>query len=177
MAILDAATNQGADGFDTYTTLSQKYTVEGTPTIGAFGRNSTNGVQINNNNEGILAGIPAVSTVIVAVAFILNTVSSGADVPIIALWDGGTLQVDLRLDVSGHFFFTRNGTLMGARSTNAIIEDVYHHLEFQVTINNATGSIELRVDGTATGWIQTTGGLDTQNTANASVNGVRLQRE
>jgi hypothetical protein len=34
--------------------------------------------------------------------------------------DGGTNQVDVRTDATGHLFFTRNGTAIGGASTNAL---------------------------------------------------------
>lgn len=162
------------DGFDTYTSLSQEYTVTGSPAIGAFGRNGTSGVRSGNGIEQFSKTIPATGTVIVGFGFRVDTPSSGNNVPICQLMDSASIQVDLRLTSTNQILFTRNGTQIGSTSSNSFTEDVYYFVELKVLISNTVGTIECRVNGTSTGWVPSTGSLDTQTSANSTVNAVKL---
>src|SRR3972149_4528365 len=165
------------DSFDTYTTVSQRNnSVAGSPTIGAFGRNGTNGLRINAPTGATWAQkpFPAVGTALVHVAFNPQSLSFATTHLLIALLDNGTAQVDLRVTPSGKLRFTRNGTQIGSDSTNSLAAAVYVHIIIKVVIHNSAGSIECRVNGVSTGWIPSTGSLDTQNSANATVDAARL---
>lgn len=79
--------------------------------------------------------------------------------------DGATTQVEVRIDATGHLICTRNATQIGGTGTTVLTFDTWYHIEFKATINNATGSFEIRLNGAT----ELTGsGLDTQNTANAT---------
>lgn len=79
--------------------------------------------------------------------------------------DGVSIQTDLRLDATGAFFFTRNGTTIGSVATgNRISAPAWYWLCPKVKIDNTTGEASLQVNGVQ---ILTQTGLDTQNTANA----------
>lgn len=83
--------------------------------------------------------------------------------------DNGTIQVAVYTRADGKLEVRRgiNGTVL-ATSTNALLANTWYWIEFKATINDTTGVIELRVNGSSTGWIPSTGSLDTQVTANAS---------
>jgi hypothetical protein len=89
-----------------------------------------------------------------------------ADCIIAAFQDATNTQVDLRLKPDGTFYFTRNGTTLGSASPNALSFNQWYYLEVKIVINSSTGSVELRINGTSTGWISLTG-QNTQATANA----------
>ena len=82
--------------------------------------------------------------------------------------DSGTVQLDLRWNSLNQLVVTRAGTTLA--TTSAFPVQVWHYVEFKFTINNSTGSYELRVNGDTAA---SASGIDTQNTANASVNGYR----
>lgn len=95
--------------------------------------------------------------------------------PILAFFDTGSEQVSVRLDGSGHIIVSRAGTTL-ATSTNTISQNTWYHVQFKATIHNTAGAYEVRVNGTATGWIaaatsQNTRGTGSNNSANQAVMG------
>jgi len=90
-----------------------------------------------------------------------------------AFVDGGTSQVELAMDASGHLLFTRAGATL-ATSTNVFSAATWYHIECKATIHNSAGAYEVRVNGSATGWIPAASGADTTSTANAYANEVWL---
>lgn len=91
-------------------------------------------------------------------------------VALMAFYDSATVQIDLRMNLTGNLLVTRNGTQIGSTSTNALAPNVWNRIEFQATINNTTGNIEVRVNGTSVNWIPSTGSLNTRNTTNNTFN-------
>lgn len=92
--------------------------------------------------------------------------------------NGGTEHVSLRTDTSGHFTFTRAGTVL-ATSTNTLSANTWYHIEGKVTIGDAadspSGAYEVRVNGSSTGWIEAVAsGADTRNGGNKSITSVRF---
>lgn len=88
------------------------------------------------------------------------------------LWqfmDDSTTQVELRVDSSGHLFFTRNGTALGSPSTNALLLNTWYFIEVKIVFHQTTGSCEARVAETV--WVSVTG-VDTCNTANQFANNI-----
>jgi len=92
--------------------------------------------------------------------------SSSADAVIFGVQDSTTPQVELRCTAAGNFYFTRNGTTIGSTSASALSFNTWAYVETKIVINGSTGSVELRVNGTNTGWISSTG-LNTKNSSNA----------
>src|SRR5581483_7253070 len=84
-----------------------------------------------------------------------------------------TEQLSLRLDSAGHLIVSRQGTTL-ATSTNTLTIATWYWIEFKATINNATGSFEVRVNGSATGWIPQQTNQNTRATGNNSANGFAL---
>lgn len=168
------------DSFDHYVTadILKKYTslMTGNQTIGAFGRNGTNGLNCVYNAGGVQKTIGTASaTVIAGFAHTITANTAAAqDAAFFAFTDAGTVQVDLRWNGSTRqLFVTRNGTQIGSTGTTVLSLGVAYYIEFKVTINNSTGSFEVRINGVT----EITGSsLDTQNTANATVDGIRLGR-
>lgn len=165
---------QFCDSFDHYTSvadMSLKWTsVAGTPTIGATGRNSTNGMTLSGSSGIVRKTISSTPTTLVA-GCAVKRVGGLTATMLMAFGDGATFQVECRHDASGFITITRNGTVL-ATSTLQISADVFYHLQFKATINNTTGSAEVKINDAV--WV-TVSGVDTQNTANAYTNGVILQ--
>lgn len=88
---------------------------------------------------------------------------------LLAFHDAGNTQTDLRLLVDGTLQITRNGTVLDTTSYALNANGVYH-IEFKVTINNTTGSAEIRVDGNVK---KTLTNVNTRATANNNANSVR----
>lgn len=85
-------------------------------------------------------------------------------------YDGAAAQVGLGIDATGKIFVWRNnvGTVIATSASIVIFANVQHHIQFQVTINNTTGSYEVRVDGVN---VLSGSGVNTRQTANNQVNG------
>lgn len=84
---------------------------------------------------------------------------------IFSAYETATDQCSLRGDGAGHLTVTRNGTVL-ATSTNVISLNVWYWIEFKTSISNVSGTYEVRVNGTSTGWIPPATGANTRATAN-----------
>ena len=92
--------------------------------------------------------------------------------PILRLRDSNVDQCSVNITVNGEFQFLRGGptgggTVLATSAVGLIPLNTWLYIELKVTINNATGSFELRRNGSN---IISGSGLDTQITANASAN-------
>jgi hypothetical protein len=97
---------------------------------------------------------------------------------IMAFMDGATEHCSVRQDATGHITFTRNGTVL-ATSAN-VLSSGWWHIEVKATIGDAadspSGRYQVRVNGSATGWIADSGvGQDTRNAGNKYVTGIQLR--
>lgn len=153
--------NGMAMGFEVDTTVLHYFTStvitgSSTITIGAGGRNSTQGLLflIPNNTNSSNAGAKAVktlpaplSTIYQAFAFATNVlpVTSQAFI-LLELRESGTTHIDLRLYPDGTLRVTRAGTALGTGSFVASV-NVFYHVEIQAVIHNSTGVINVLVNG------------------------------
>jgi hypothetical protein len=111
------------------------------------------------------------ASVIMGAAIYIPIGGFTANSAIMQLFDGTTLQVDLRIDASNHLVVTRNGTVLGT-STNVIVNGSgWHYFELKATINSSTGAMQVWFDGVS--WINVSG-QNTQNTANAYATKMRF---
>jgi len=123
----------------------------------------------NGNSRFIGKSVPAGSTFTMGKAVRWAGNPSGSSVPLLGMVDGTTVQVGVSTDGAGHLTVVRGGTTL-ATSTNTVSGGIWYYVEFKATINSTTGVIELRVNGSSTGWVPSTGSLNTQNTGNATAN-------
>lgn len=85
--------------------------------------------------------------------------------------DGSADQISLAYTVSGQVQVLRGATVLGT-SGIVLIVGTMHHIQFQATINNTTGSYEVKVDGVS---VLSGTGVNTRNgTAVNQANGYRL---
>lgn len=168
------------DGFDHYATadiLKKWDSSGGSPSVGAVGRRSTNGMTFNGSTT-----VPSVTKNLTAgasfvVGFMLRPTAIGgtSERVIAAFLDAGSQQCEIRIGPSGTLSVTRNGTAVtGGTSTNALTLSTEHYLEWKVTIANSisAGSCVVRINGVD--WITVETGQDIQATANATANAFRL---
>jgi hypothetical protein len=162
------------DGFDhmTNTQVTRKWSGSGSTNAGSMqtGRFGSGQAIRLTNASFILISPSFANSATVAVGCALR-LSSFAGTLLLALRDAGTTQVELRVDSTGHLYLARNNTPVGSASTNALSTGVWYFVEFRATIDNATGAFEIRVGEVV--WASGSG-LDTQNTANAYVNELRV---
>ena len=124
------------------------------------------------NNKHALKTLPLGSqaTRCISVWWNPGTQNTNTNGPIIAFYDSGAEQCSVRLDGAGHIVVSRNGTTL-ATSPGTISANTWYHIQFKATINNSTGAYEVRVNGTATGWIGAATGANTRGTgSNNSAN-------
>lgn len=102
----------------------------------------------------------------------VNTTNSTMN-NLIQLYDGTTVQCELGLDSTRHLRVTRNNTLVGSASTNAIANQTWVYIEWYIVITDtlSSGYCTVKVSGVTE--LDVTSG-DTKNTANASANGLRI---
>lgn len=83
------------------------------------------------------------------------------------LYDGATVQCTLHLDNAGSMRFFRGdaATLLGTYSGAYGGSGTWNHFQVKIVINNATGSIEIRKDGSPINDFEVLG-IDTASTAN-----------
>lgn len=101
------------------------------------------------------------------VAFHMQTGASLSAQVIFAWRDAGTIQVDLRMDGTGAFFFTRNGTAIGSTSTFRASLNTWYWIEAQVTIDPSAGVANLYVNATS---VLAGSSLNTKSSANSFFN-------
>lgn len=93
--------------------------------------------------------------------------TSTADNCLLMIRQGSTNQVAFTFNTNGTISAYRGttaATLLGT-SSSGVSTNQYQYLQIKVVINNSTGSIEIRLDGTT---ILSLTGIDTQNTASAT---------
>lgn len=163
------------DSFDHYATadITGKWTAR-TGTNNAIsasnGRRSTSSWRTTSlaTAQHLTKTLDAQATWVIGFSYTISLL--GAVIEICSFLDAGSKQVELRLLADGTLRVTRNGTTL-ATGTAALSAGTTYYIEFKVTINDS-GSYEVRVDGSNTNHPNSTG--DTQNTANATANQVRI---
>lgn len=163
------------DSFDHYVTadITTKWTTkQSTPTISASnGRRSTACLRCNAGVVNYVSKtIDAQATWIVGFAFKAGTLPASSSMALVALLDGSTLHVDLRLKSNGTLEITRNATVLGA-TTFALSTGVFYYIEFKAFIHDTTGTAEVKVDGSSKLALTS---QDTRNAGNASADVIRL---
>jgi len=166
------------DGFDHYTTLANlrlkwdpSSSIGGGFTAGRFGGAA---VRTGASDPLISRDLGAVATRVVGWALKYEgAIPSGSPV-VMAFLDGTSTQVDLRVDSTGHFIVTRNGTVL-ATSSSAISGSTWYYIEFRVTVHSSAGAYRLDVSSGAstTTWLTATG-VNTQATGNATMTAFKL---
>jgi hypothetical protein len=164
-----------ADGFEHYDTAAagQKWTnaslVLGSKIHSDYGRFGQ-GFRLSMQAYVALT-LDSQATWIVGFAFRSSSVTMAART-FLDLLDAGTVHVSLFLNADGTLSLRNgNGTTL-ATSTNALAANTWYYIEQKVTIADS-GTYEVRVNGSSTGWIPSASG-DTRNGARASANQIKL---
>lgn len=163
------------DSFDHYPTamLARKWTNDSCTISAGNGRRGTASLRIASpNNTSIWKAFTAHATWIVGFSMRVGSFSgSGTQVAgLISLEDSNSIQTDVRILNTGALRVTRNGTTLATSSPGVIVAGTTYYIEFKATIANS-GSYELRLNGAT---LLSDTGVDTQNTANATANVVRI---
>ncbi len=164
------------DSFDHYAALSQKYDSVLTPAnlsvVASAARNGAGGLKLAGSSGAVLKNIANTATLFFGFAVNVNVAPSGVSGQLCGFLDGGTFQVDLRMDSGGHLIFTRgNGAATLGTSTSALSFGTWHYIEVKVTIDGTVGVAEVKVDGV---FFLQLSGLNTKQTTNAFAGQVQL---
>ena len=127
---------------------------------------------LNANSSYLNRGFGAnLQTVIVGFAFFAE-LWPDTDRTMFRLRQGGSAQVGVGVKPSGQLFVYvgTTSTVLGT-SVQGLGPGVWTYIELKATIDNAAGSVELRVNGSP--WISVSG-VDTQATANAWIDELNL---
>jgi hypothetical protein len=169
------------DSFDHYATadITKKWTSNGNSgggvpaiTSGA-GRNGTNGMRIPRSDSFVRKTLTAAhATHIVGFAFKYAAGTGVAtDAAILHLVDSVTVQLTLGINSAQHLQLRRGGaggTIL-ATGTTVLSTGTSYYIELKATINNTTGTYEVRING-VTEFSGT--GANTRNSANNSADGI-----
>ena len=177
------------DSFDHYTNLAEKYDSVLLTHGGAVMSISESaareagggGLSVVNSGTNYCycnKGIPTSSTVIVGFAFSSN---STGEMILLALSDTTNCQVFFVIQTNGFiqaytqpvvsFNDLTGATLLGTSSVPVPLGGVWTYLEFETTFSTTAGSITVRMNGIN---VMSLTGVNTQVTANASVNNFTL---
>lgn len=171
------------DSFDHYATAHELYKwtsafVDGasTVTIGAYGRNSTNGLRLfhqANQQARIRRALSSTpDTIIMGVATTISAMPA-TTAGLLQLLDGATVQIDLRVGNDGTLSVYRGalGVLLGSSAPGIIDPAVYHYIEIKAVIDNAAGSVEVHIDEVQ---VIDVSGVDTQLSGTPQVTQIQL---
>lgn len=130
-----------------------------------------NCLRFNTNTGGVYAtrSLNGATPATVVVGGWINY-ASVTDLEIFLLLDGATLQLDVVATAAGLLQVRRGGSVTLGTSAGSMSAG-WHHVELKTTINNTTGTAELRVDGVAV-----VGPLTAQNTRASANNQVTQLR-
>lgn len=162
------------DSFDHYATadLTSKYdTVNGSPAINATGgRRSSGGVEFDTASEYVEKTFGAnLATVVCGVAVKCSALTATQD--IVKFMDSTSVQVKIRIRTDGKLEAFRDTTSLGVSAGTVVTAATYAHLDIKVVINNSTGSVVVNSGGST---VLNLTSQDTQNTANAYTQSIRL---
>jgi hypothetical protein len=128
------------------------------------GRNGGNSLRMTTNlgtSKYVSRPFDSQPTWGIAFAIKLNTAQGVSEV--FALYDGVTIQIDLRVNSDGTLAVTRNGALLGTTS-GAVPFNAWTHVEWLSTIHNTAGTTQIWINGISAL------NLSAQNTRNTTNN-------
>jgi hypothetical protein len=167
-----------ADSFDHYNTgqILRKWSSVsgGTYTIGATGRNSTNGFNLAGNNELAIQLPAAIATAIMGCAV---KWTSGVTSLFFRLYDASTVQLNVYKLADGSIRVTHGGgTVLGTSAPNAVPTPtaVFNYVEVKALIHPSAGTVDVRVNGAS---VLAITGANTRNSANSQVTQVALAEQ
>lgn len=162
-------------GFETTTTILHLFnsnTITGggaAATIGAFGRNSTNGVKITfPTGTGVSGAIRKTygsgdTTVWCGFGLYFGAIPPGTLI-FFAFVDAGSTQVYFKINSDGTITAFNGANVSLGTTSRSLISTVWYHFETKVKFDNSTGTVDIRINEVS--WLSLTG-KDTQNTSNA----------
>ena len=161
------------DGFDHYAVgdvLAKWTSLSSGPASMQTGRFGTGqAMRFAAWNRTITKVMDAQATWIVGFAFRHDGVIANSD--LLRIIDGAVFHVSLRMDASGHLFFTRNAAAIGLTGTTVLAANTWYYIEAKVTISDTVGVAALKINGVS----ELNGtSLDTRNAGNSTADTVQI---
>lgn len=156
------------DGFDHYATgdLTKKWQSTASGSIGSTSGRRSGGAYVGSLFHYLSRALPgSYSTLIVGMAIKSSSTNGYA---LYCMNEGSTIHLCLCLNSASKLELRRggsSGTIL-ATSTQALVSTSFYYLELKATINDTTGSYELRINGTTE---FSASGVDTRNGGTSGV--------
>lgn len=156
------------DGFQDSSLWGRKYSLNGTPTsqTGRSGSGNCIRTQSNNTFQKFLSSSEEHATIILGAAIKMASVGSSVSIIQFNSDAGATLHTHLETLNPGELRVSRNGTALASTSGLGLVADVWYYIECKFFLHDATGTVEVRVNGVTV--INATG-LDTKNAGTKAV--------
>lgn len=173
------------DSFDTGLTAAQHndrkwsgFANGGFAAIGTtFGRNGTNGGQISSSvspttvsHGSVWKNVPNLNTYGIALAWRFEQSYASDSRCVVSFHNATGQQIQIRHLSDGTIQALRGSTVLGT-SAGSWSQTTFNHMEVRVFIDNAAGTVEVRINGTVA--LSLTG-IDTQNQAAAGITQIKL---
>lgn len=162
------------DSFDHYASgdLEEKWTQNSFCALGSGnGRRSTNGMRQSSYNSWLGLDLDNQATWIVGCALRITAYPTGGAAGLLEWQDATNMQGRIRIGTDGTWSYQRGSTPVGSASTATIALNTYTYVEMRITFHDTAGVVQVRLNGTL---VLDLSGIDTQQTANASANRIRL---
>ena len=137
---------------------------------GAYARQGGQGYYINrDNNDGGFYRSFGANYASGLVGFAYKADNAQANRTFFQILDGTSEQISIRTNGSSVPIISRSGTTLATGST-VLSTGTWYYFELKFTINNSTGVVELKLNGTSE--IASTSSLNTRSTGNNYFNGI-----
>lgn len=139
-----------------------------------FGRGGGKGLQIQSGTtqQGTIEKAFTTQYTELTLGIAVNFISAGAAYNLFSFVDGGTIQVDVRIQADGSLIVTRNGTTILGPSTILFAPNSgFHYFWLRALIHPSAGTIKVIGDGAE---VLSGTGLNTRATASSQINMLRL---
>lgn len=154
------------EGFDHYNTSAHQQ-LKGWNVVGlssyVTGRFAGQAFSTPNSNKLFTTS----GTIIAGFAVRLGVVNAA----FVSFFNVSTLHVDLRTDINGNLYATRNGTTIGSVSSTLLLTGVWYYIELKITISDTVGVVVVKVDGITA---LNLSGVDTQNGITTTMTAIAL---
>ena len=158
------------EGFDHYTTPSQKWLASGSSTIAAGpARNGAGGITLGAGGNITKHFGGQYAEMIMGFAWKPNGAGSGQD--ICRFMDSSSIQMTVAENANGSYSIKRNATIINTSAIGLITLSAWHYIEFRVLFHGTAGSYVLKVNGVE---IFNVTGVDTNQSANNFATGICL---
>jgi hypothetical protein len=143
------------------------------------GRRSTSSLRISGGQGCVKGGLTPSASMVLGFAY-KNSSLPASDTVLATFIDPSVsasagAHITIALSTTGNIKAFRGssaGTLLGT-SSSALAINTYYYIEIKILIHDSTGTVEVRVNGSNTGWLNLTG-QDTRNAGNATISAILI---